>query len=397
MQRGIHLFKIFGIDISIDPSWFLIFSLITWNLATAYGQIHAAWSLALRWGVAAAAAILFFGSVLAHELAHSLVAIAQGVKVRSIMLHMFGGVSNIERDPPSPKAEFLITIVGPVTSFILGLIFTFLADLGTGLLNSPFTNLEQLTSQLSPMATILIWLGPLNIILAIFNLVPGFPLDGGRILRSILWALTNNLKRATRWAAAVGQAVAWAMILAGISMVFGAELPFFGSGIIGGIWLAFIGWFLNGAAQASYQQVLVQDILDDVPVRRVMRKNPPTVASDLNLDSLVDDHLMGSDERAFPVMDDGHLAGIVTLEDLRKVPRKDWHASTVKQIMTPVSRVKSISPEEDAADALNRLRQLEVRQLPVMENGKLLGLLRREDILRWLQLQTELGDEEVQS
>ena len=396
MQRGFHLFKIFGIDISIDPSWFLIFFLITWNLATTYGEIHAAWSLALRWGLAAIAAILFFTSVLAHELAHSLMARTQGVKVRSILLHMFGGVSNIERDPPSPKAEFLITIVGPATSLVLGIILTFLSRVGN-LLDSPFANLQQLTSQLSPLATILLWLGPLNIILAIFNLVPGFPLDGGRILRSILGALTKNVKRATRWAANVGQLVAWGLILAGISMVFGAELPFFGSGFVGGIWLAFIGWFLNGAAQASYQQVVVQDILDDVPVRRMMRKDPLTVTGDLNLDSLVDNHLMGSDERAFPVMEDGHMTGIVTLDDLRKIPRKDWASSTIKQIMTPVSRVKSIGPEEDAADALNRLRELEVRQLPVMEDGKLLGLVRHRDILRWLQLQTKLGDDEVQS
>lgn len=394
MQRGFRLFKIFGINISIDPSWFLIFFLITWNLASTFGDIHADWRLPLRWGVAAAAAVLFFGSVLVHELAHSLVAIAQGVKVRSIMLHMFGGVSNIERDPPSPKAEFLITIVGPVTSFILGLIFTFLSG-AADLFGSPFANLQQLSSQLSPLATILLWLGPLNMILAIFNLIPGFPLDGGRILRSILWAVTKNVNRATRWAANVGQVVAWALILGGISMVFGAELPFFGSGFIGGIWLAFIGWFLNGAAQASYQQVVVQDILEDVPVRRMMRKDPPTVTSDLSLDSLVDDHLMGSDERAFPVVDDGHLAGIVTLDDLRKAPRKDWGTSTVKQIMTPASRVKSIVPDEDAADALSRLRELEVRQLPVMEDGKLLGLVRRRDILRWLQLQTELGEREA--
>ncbi|HLD93962.1 MAG TPA: site-2 protease family protein [Anaerolineales bacterium] len=392
MQRGIRLFKIFGIHISIDPSWFLIFFLITWNLSTTFGQLHSDWTGLLRWGFAATTAILFFGSVLLHELAHSLVAIAQGVKVRSIMLHMFGGVSNIERDPPSPKAEFLITIVGPATSFILGLILTSLSG-AADLFNSPFANLQLLSSQLSPVSTILLWLGPLNMILAIFNLIPGFPLDGGRILRSFLWALTNNVKRATRWAANVGQLVAWAMILGGVSMVFGAELPFFGSGIIGGVWLSFIGWFLNGAAQASYQQVVVQDILEDVPVRRMMRKDPPTVPSDLSLDSLVDDHLMGSGERAFPVLDDGHLEGIVTLDDLRKAPRREWGTSTVKQIMTPVSRVKSISPEEDAADALSRLRELEVRQLPVIEDGKLLGLVRRRDILRWLQLQTELGEE----
>src|SRR5690554_5255494 len=291
--RGLHLGRIFGIKINIDWSWLFIFLLVTWNLVAVFSQVHPEWSLALSIGTAVVASILFFASVLAHELAHSLVAISQGIPVRSITLFLFGGVASIEREPHSARAEFLIAIVGPITSIALGIIFTLLAGVGIANLAATTTNPMNALANLGPISTLLLWLGPINIILGVFNLAPGFPLDGGRVLRSILWGVTGNLQRATRWASYAGQAIAWLMIVTGVAMVFGAEVPFFGTGFVSGLWLAFIGWFLNNASRASYQQVVLQNLLEDVAVGSIMRRNPPTVSPSATISSLVYDSIMG--------------------------------------------------------------------------------------------------------
>ncbi len=385
MRSGVSLGHFFGINIRVDWSWLFIFLLIAWNLDSTYSRIHPEWGGGLAWGIGILAAVLFFLSVLLHELAHSLVAQAQGIPVRSITLFLFGGVSDIQREPPSPKAEFLIAVVGPVTSLIIGVVLLGLAGVGAGPMDS-MTASAGVFAQLNPLTTMLLWLGSTNILLGIFNLIPGFPLDGGRVLRSILWAITGNLRRATRWASIVGQIIAWLLILAGISIVFGAEIPLLGAGFINGLWIAFIGWFLDSAAIQSYQQLVVNDILHDVPVERIMRSNPPTVSSTISTADLVHNHVMGTDDYAFPVVDDGTLVGIVTLEDIRSVPRDRWESMRVRDIMTPTSDLIVATPEEDAADALNKLAGKDIRQLPVVRNGHLAGVLRSRDIMRWLQL-----------
>jgi Zn-dependent protease len=392
MRSGFRLGRVFGISIYIDWSWIFIFLLVTWNLAVGvFPSLHPNWGAALNWGVGLAASILFFLSVLAHELAHSLVARAQGVPVRRITLFIFGGVSDIEREPPSPGAEFFIAIVGPLTSLALGVGFLLLGGLlARGAFLAP-TQLPQALAGLDPASSLLLWLGPINIILGLFNLVPGFPLDGGRVLRSLLWALTHNLRRATQWASWVGQAVAWLFIVTGVAMVFGLRVPLFGTGLISGLWLAFIGWFLNHAAVQSYQQVVVEDMLEGVPVRRLMRSDAPTVTPSTRLSDLVDNYLMRTDERAFPVVEGDRLAGLVCLEDLRRVPRDEWDRTLVSQVMTPAGKLDLISPSEDAAHALQKLAQRDVRQMPVVQDGHVIGMLRRRDILRWLQLQSEFG------
>jgi Zn-dependent protease len=250
-----------------------------------FGELHGDWRTTLQWGIAVIAALLFFASVLAHELAHSLVAKARGVPVRSITLFMFGGVSNIQREPDNPGGEFLMAILGPLTSIVIGFILVSIAGVSGGL-SATLENPSEVIGQLNPATTLLLWLGSINMTLGVFNLIPGFPLDGGRVLRSILWSLTDDLRRATRWASWVGQGIAWAMIISGISMAFGAQVPFFGSGLSNGLWLIFIGWFLNGASARSYQKVVVQDILEGVPVRRMMRTDPPTVSPDIPVSSL---------------------------------------------------------------------------------------------------------------
>jgi CBS domain-containing protein len=284
-----------------------------------------------------------------------------------------------------------MAIVGPLTSLVLGAIFLILGGSSLGNLGLFGANPTRALSNLGPVSTLLLWLGPINILLGIFNMIPGFPLDGGRVLRSILWAITNDLKKATRWSTWVGQFVAWLFIAAGIAMIFGVNIPFFGTGLISGLWIAFIGWFLFNAAAQSYQQVVIQDMLDGVPVSRLMRSQIPAVTPDVRVDDLVYNHIMGTDERAFPVMDGGNFAGMVCLEDVRKVPKDQWDDVKVGQIMTPADKLDVISPREEASEALQKLARRDVNQVPVVQNGALVGILRRSDIIRWLQLQSDFG------
>ena len=400
MRKGIRIGKIFGINIRVDWSWLLIFLLVTWNLATSFGNIHSDWSGVLRWTMGVLAALLFFASVLAHELAHSLMAQKQGVEVGSITLFLFGGVSNIQREPKSPGDEFWMAILGPATSFVIGIVLLLIVGLMTGMQNLQTADPQEILAQLNPLATIFVWLGSINITLGIFNLIPGFPLDGGRVLRSILWAITDDLHQATRWASWAGQGIAWMMIISGISMAFGARIPFFGEGVSSGLWLMFIGWFLSNASSQSYRRLVIQDVLEDVPVHRMMRENPPTVAADMSVAALIEEYIMRSDDQGFPVVeggeggegeDGGQLLGLVTLDDVRSVP-SDARASTqVREIMTPKEDLVTVAPDDDAGDALMSLAQMDVRQLPVLRDRQVVGLVRRRDIVKWLQLHSELN------
>jgi len=311
------------------------------------------------------------------------------VPVRRITLFLFGGVSNIEREPPSPGSEFVIAVVGPLSSILLGVVFGALGSLGGPSRSLVLANPAQAMAHLGPLATMFLWLGSINFTLGLFNLVPGFPLDGGRLLRSLLWAAMKDVKRATRYAAQVGQAVGWIFIFAGLSMVFGGRIPIFGTGFGGGLWIALIGWFLKSAAAASYQQVVIEDLLEDIPVARLMRADVKTVPADLPVADLVYDWMLGTDERAFPVVEGGRLEGLVTLEDVRKVPREAWAQTPVREIMTPADRLAVVGPGAEASEALRQLTRRDVRQLPVVENGRLLGMLRRRDIVRWLRLQSD--------
>jgi Zn-dependent protease/CBS domain-containing protein len=386
-MRGIPLFRLFGIRILIHPSWLFIFFLVTWSLAQGiFLSWHPDWAPGMRWGIAVAAALLFFFSVLLHELAHSLMAKAQGIPVKRITLFLFGGVSNIEREPASPKSEFLISVVGPATSIFLGFLFSILAALSGAVRPDGMTDPMRTLAQLSPLATLLTWLGPVNITVGVFNMIPAFPLDGGRILRSIIWSVTKNFRQATALSSGVGKAFGWLLILTGVVMALGLQVPFLGRGIFSGLWLAAIGWFLNSAATAANQQAMLQDVLEDVPVSRIMRSDVPVVDAETSIESLVNDWIVGTDERAFPVMnDEDRMLGLVCLHDVRKIPRSEWKTTKVKDIMTPVEELSSALPEEDVANAMERLMSRDVRQIPVIQNGQFIGMLRRRDIVRWLQ------------
>ena len=246
-RGGIRIVRIFGITIRVDWSWLIILALVTWNLNRVFGQVRPDRNSVLTWALSLVAALLFFLSVLIHELAHSLVARSRGIPVEDITLFIFGGVSEIEEQPDTPRGEFLMAILGPVTSVVIGVILLFLAGVAGdpgAVLGDPEGTLAQLT----PLTTLLVWLGSINVILGVFNMVPGFPLDGGRVLRSIVWAATGSLETATRFASIVGLIIAWAMIAGGALMVFGVSIPFFGSGFVSGLWLGLIGWFLHSAA-----------------------------------------------------------------------------------------------------------------------------------------------------
>jgi Zn-dependent protease/CBS domain-containing protein len=387
MRSGLRIGRIFGIDITVDFSWVFIFLLVTWNLAVVFSHWHADWGAGTSLLLAVVASLLFFASVLVHELAHSLVAKAQGIDVRNITLFMFGGVSNFEREPTSPRVEFLSAIVGPLTSLVLGLLFIVLAGVTAGRVGSEdLARPQEVITRLGPVPTLLMWLGPINVVLAIFNMIPGFPLDGGRVLRSILWAGMKDLRQATRWATRIGQGIAWLFILTGAAMALGARVPFFGTGLIGGLWLAFIGWFLNGAATQSYRQVVIQSLLEGVTVGQLMRTRGPWVSSDTTLGRLVHDWLMATEVRTVPVIDDEHFVGLVTLEQVQRVPRAEWNVVPVSRVMTPAARLEPIAPRAAMTEVLPKLGPAE-RELPVVEEGRLVGLLYARDVVRWLEIQ----------
>ncbi|HEV2665272.1 MAG TPA: site-2 protease family protein [Blastocatellia bacterium] len=390
MRNGIRIGRISGISIYLDWSWIFIFLLVTFGLAGGVLPVwHPDWNPWLTWAVAVAASLLLFASVLLHELAHALVAKSRGLPVSKITLFLFGGASNIEREPDSPKTEFLMALVGPCVSIVLGFIFLWGGLMMAGEPGKAMASPVETFSRLTPLTTLLLWLGPVNIFIGFFNLIPAYPLDGGRILRAGIWAVTKNFRKATRWAARMGMIIGWLFIIAGLGMAFGSSVMLFAPGVINGVWLAFIGWVLNDAASQSYRQTVIQDLLEDVPVTLLMRNDAPVAPPDLPVSALVYDYIMKTGESAFTVVEGDRIVGMVSLEDVRKVPRDAWDTTSVGQIMTRAEQLTAVTPQENASEALDRLERSNVRQAPVVQNGRLVGLLRRSDIMKWLQTQSK--------
>ena len=389
MNNGLRIFRLFGIDIRIDWSWLLILLLVTWNLTTSFSQFHPDWSTPLTILISIIAAVLFFASVLLHELAHSLVAKSHGISVSNITLYLFGGAANIKEEPKSPGSEFLMAILGPLTSIILGVVLLFISGVGPTLQNIEDLQPNKILQSFSAIKTLAVWLGSVNVFLGLFNLLPGFPLDGGRILRSIFWSITDNLRTATRWASYFGQGVAWLLITSGIAMIFGLQIPLLGGGLVSGVWIILIGWFLNNAGIRSYQQLVIRDVLEDVLVRQMTKRNPPEVPADITIDALIEEHIMQTDDHAFPVMENGQLVGIVCLDDVRRVQRSERSTKVVADIMTPKPKLITLSPEDSANEALSLISQNSIRQIVVMDGQEFYGLLRRRDIVRFLQIQSD--------
>lgn len=385
MRGALRIGKAFGIDIAIDWSFALVFLLMSWSLTEVFLAWHPTWTRGASFFLAVVAALLFFGSVLAHELAHCLVARLFGVRVLDVRLWLFGGVSTFEREPPSAAAEFWIAVVGPLTSVGLG--FGFASATASMLpawvdTSSPWDTI----ARLGPLGTLFFWLGPINIIVGVFNLIPAFPLDGGRIFRAALWRVTGDLQKATLASSFVGRAIGATFCLMGIAMIFGASIPFFGRGPASGLWLAFVGWFLSSAAAQSYKALLVQEVLDGVRVSALMRRSGWSVPAETTVTALVNEWFMRSGERAFPVVADDELVGLVCVADVRKLAQDAWDGAPVTAVMTPRERLAVAAPGDAAATALRKLAERDVDQLPVLDGDRLVGMLTRGDVARWLEL-----------
>jgi Zn-dependent protease len=387
-QRTLQLGRVLGIRIQLDWSLIVIFLLVVVNLgAGVFPAWHPDWSTPLIWGVAIAAAVVFFLSILIHELSHALVAKAYRIPVESITLFLFGGLAAIEEDPDSPKKEALMAGIGPVTSIALGVIFILLASAFVNVPPGAEQDPTLAFQQMGPLTTLLSWAGPINVLVGLFNLLPGFPLDGGRVLRAALWGITGDVERATRWAARTGQGFAFLLIACGAAMAFGIQVPALGTGLIGGLWLVFIGWFLNGAAVMSYQRLRLRQSLEGVPITQLMRRHvPPAVSADTSIGTLVSDYIMSTGEPLFPVLARGELIGIVRSRDVRRVPRPAWSQEQVSSITTPLDRLRTLRPQDEALHALQTLGS--VNEILVLDGDELVGIVSQQEVLRWLELQS---------
>ena len=368
MSGSLRIASVFGIPVYLHLSWFFIFGLVALALSTGYyPDAYPAWPTAMHWIVGVITALLFFGSVVSHELSHSLVSRAFGVPVRSITLFIFGGVAQITEEPRSAGSEFLMALAGPLSSLALAAVFTGIAFIvGNG----------------EPIGAMAGWLGSINFFLALFNMLPGFPLDGGRVFRSIIWAVTGDHRRATRVASLTGQGIAYIMIGGGV-------LYFLVDQAFDGLWIALIGWFLHNAASASFRQLTLLDQLRGVTARQIMTEECAIVAPDLSVQELVYEHIWPSGRRCF-VVSDGALHGLVSLSDLSRVPRDRWADTRVSQVMVPLERLVKAGPNEDAATLLQRMDTADVNQLPVVEGNRVLGMVARDRLLRLVSTRAAL-------
>lgn len=370
MRSQIKLGRIFGIKIGLHYSWFLIALLIVYSISAQFHATNPHWSDQLILTMAIATAILFFVSLLLHELAHSLVARSNGLPVREITLFALGGVSQIEKNPTSAKLEFWMAFVGPLTSIVIGVLCVALARL----LGQPASD---------PWMAMLQWLGYINFTLGVFNLLPGYPLDGGRVLRAIIWWKTGAADRSTRLAARTGQAVAFGFIALGI-------FEFFSGAGFGGLWIAFIGWFLLQAARESDMQVSLNEALKGVRVVDVMTRDCPTVDGRLNVQNFVDEKLLRTGERCFVVMEQGEVTGLVTPHEVKEVDRGKWPYTTLHDIMRPLADLHALQPDAPLMSALETMGRYNLNQLPVVSNHHLDGVLSRAHVLGYLQTHAEL-------
>ena len=371
-ERGIHVFTIAGIRILIDYSWFVIFFLVAVSLSAGYlPQEYPGQSAFSYWTAGLVATLAFFFSILFHELAHSLVAMRHGITIPSITLFLFGGVSRLSEEPKDPKTELVIAVVGPLSSFLLALVFW----LATG----------RLEGQVSPMVTtVLRYLAFINFALGVFNLVPGFPLDGGRVMRALWWWRTGSLERATRLASDMGKGFALALIFLGAVIVFRGAL-------VGGIWLIFIGMFLRGSAEQGYQQMVLLRALENVTVGDVMVERPVTVPPGLSLQALVNDYFLRYGYRGFPVVEDDRAVGVVSVSSLQGVPETERAARTVSQVMHPLEPSRTIGREAPLLEALEKMAAPDVGRLLVVDDGRLEGLVTKTGLVRLLEMQKVLG------
>jgi Zn-dependent protease/CBS domain-containing protein len=367
-QPGIPLGRVFGIPLYLHPSWFIIFLLITVSLATQFTSQHPAWTSEQHWLLGIVTSFLFFASVVFHELSHSVVAKAYKIPVQSITLFVFGGLSRITREPDNGKQEFNVAIAGPLSSLFLAGCF--------GLVWRYVTGSEMIHAAAG-------WLAEINLMLALFNLVPGFPLDGGRVLRGIVWGVTGDLTKATKIAANAGKFFAYLMILVGAWQALHGNW-------VGGLWLAFIGWFLLSAAQESYASMAARSTLAGVRAEDIMTRDVPTVTRDMSIDEYVHE-VLRTGSRCHVVTGAGTPVGLVTLAAARSVPRDEWKNTSIQAVMLPVDKIHSAAPEEPAMSILQRMQSQDINQMPVISENHIVGMISRDSILRLLQTRLQVG------
>ena len=374
MKAHIKLGRIFGVAIGLHYSWIIIALLVTLSLRAQFAMEHPNWNGSTTWSIAIITGLLFFVSILLHELSHAAVAKLRGIPVRAITLFALGGVAQIEKDAADAKSEFWMGIIGPISSVAIGIVCLAVA----WLLGWNFS-----TETPSPAMAMFMWLGFINIALAVFNMIPGFPLDGGRVLRAVVWWITGDANRSTRIASRVGRLVALGFIMLGI-------LRFFNGAGFGGLWIAFIGWFLLDAARTSGAQVEITERLTGLRVGDVMTQQFATVDANSNLETFVHEHLLPTGQRCFVVLEQGRPAGIITPHEVKAIDRGRWPYTTVGDVMRSLETLRSIGPERPVAEALEMMGREDVNQIPVVQHGSLAGIISRGHIVRVLQTRAEL-------
>lgn len=375
MQAQVKLGRLFGVRIGLHYTWFLIALLIIFSLAAHWQTIHLSWGQGVVWAMAIITGLLFFASLIAHELAHALVARSRGLPVHSITLFALGGVAHLEREAPDASTEFWMGIAGPLMSALIGGVCLGLA---WTLSWAPWATPD------TPLLAMLVWLGYINIVLALFNMIPGFPMDGGRVLRAIIWWATGNAGRATRIATLAGQGIAFVFIVWGL-------LRFFGGAGFGGLWMAFIGWFLLSAARSSYAETALRENLRGVRVGDVMARDCALVDRQSTLQTFVEDELLRTGRRCFLVAENGSVAGLITPHEVKAVGRDRWASTSVAEAMRPIDQLRTVTPDTSMGEALEMIGSDDVNQLPVLANGQVVGMISRDQILRYLLIRHELN------
>ena len=374
--RRITLFRLLGFEVRVDLSWLVLAALVTWTLAVGlFPHTYGGLGRATYWWMGVFGALGLFFSILFHEFCHSLVARRFGLPMRGITLFIFGGVAEMEDEPPSPKAEFLMSVAGPLASIALGLLF-----------HAAAAWMERAASAV-PVQGVVSYLARINGILALFNLVPAFPLDGGRLLRAVLWQRKKDLRRATRIASRIGSGFGIFLILVGAG-------NFLIGNTLGGLWLFMIGMFLRSSAEASYRQVVFRKALEGETVERFMNPQPVAVPPSITIGELVESYLYRHAFKMYPVVEQDRLLGCITIRRVKEIPRDDWDRLTVGQRLEPCSDANSIDPGAGALQALTLMGKSGNSRLLVVKNGRLVGILSLKDIMGYLSAKMELGGDE---
>jgi len=380
-SHSFSLFSVFGIEIRLDISVLIIFSLIVWSLGNGvYASWHPGWAPPVIWGTAVLSGLAFFASLLAHELSHSVVSQNLGIPVPRITLFLFGGVAEISQEPKTPKTEFLIAIAGPVMSLFIAIMCSQLAQLLSGdmnMISAIKAGDMSVLSNLSPVTTALYWLGSINLLLAVFNMIPGFPMDGGRVFRAAIWSITGDKLKATLWASNIGRYFGWFLMAVGVMGLLQ------GQGL-GSMWSILIGWFLSNLATMSYKQLVTEEVLAGFRITDLMRTHFETVDASMPLATFIDDFLLRSNQRLWPVTSNDKLAGVVSLSQISQLPLANRVRLTLADVMTPAASINCLEPDCRARDAIDTLIKTGDEPMLVVSGARVLGLIQHADIVKWI-------------